>query len=67
MSLDRFKVAQGSLLALFGIVTLLQLFSFPGQIAHMRRVNGLSLVIEILLTLLLFALFACARLKQILK
>jgi hypothetical protein len=48
MSLYRFKVAQFSLLALFGIVTVLQLSSFPGQFAHMRRVNGLSLLIEVL-------------------
>ena len=61
MSLNRFKVARFSLLALFGIVTVLQLFSFPGQFAHMRRVNGLSLLIEILLTLVVAALFACAQ------
>jgi hypothetical protein len=55
MSLNRFKVARFSLLALFGIVTVLQLFSFPGQFSHMRRVNGLSLLIEILLTLVVVA------------
>ena len=35
---------------LFLIVTMLQLFSFPGQFAHMRRETGISLFLEIALT-----------------
>jgi hypothetical protein len=65
MFLNRFKVARFSLLALFGIVTVLQLFSFPGQFAYMRRANGLSLLIEILLTLVVALLFACAQIAII--
>ena len=65
MSFNRFKVARFSLLALFGIVTVLQLFSFPGQFAYMRRANGLSLLIEILLTLVVALLFACAQIAII--
>ena len=65
MYLDRFKVARLSLIALFGIVTVLQLFSFPGQFAYMRRANGLSLLIEILLTLVVALLFACAQIAII--
>ena len=65
MYLDRFKVARLSLIALFGIVTVLQLFSFPGQFAYMRRTSGLSLLIEILLTLVVALLFACAQIAII--
>ena len=65
MYFDRFKVARLSLIALFGIVTVLQLFSFPGQFAYMRRTSGLSLLIEILLTLVVALLFACAQIAII--
>jgi hypothetical protein len=65
MPLNRFRVARFSLLALFGIVTVLQLFSFPGQFAHLRRASGLSLLIEILLTLVVALLFACAQIAII--
>ena len=65
MPLNRFGVARFSLLALFGIVTVLQLFSFPGQFAHLRRASGLSLLIEILLTLVVALLFACAQIAII--
>ena len=50
-----FKVlyARTSIILLFAIVTMLQIFSFPGQFAHMRRVGSIELLFEIWLTVLL--------------
>ena len=50
-----FKIlyARSSIILLFAIVTMLQIFSFPGQFAHMRRVGSIALLFEIWLTLLL--------------
>jgi hypothetical protein len=55
MSLVNFKLlyARLSIILLFGIVTMLQIFSFPGQFAHMRRVGSIGLIYEIWLTSLL--------------
>ena len=50
-----FKIlyARISIILLFVIVTMLQIFSFPGQFAHMRRVGSIELLFEIWLTVLL--------------
>jgi hypothetical protein len=60
-NLNKILMARLSLAALFLIVTVLQVFSFPGQFAHMRRASGISLLLEILLTVLVAALFLCAQ------
>jgi hypothetical protein len=60
-SFNKILLARLSLAALFLIVTVLQVFSFPGQFAHMRRASGISLLLEILLTVLVAALFLCAQ------
>lgn len=57
----RLLIARVSLVLLFLIVTMLQLFSVPGQFAHMRREQGISLLQEIALTGLFFALLASAQ------
>jgi len=44
---------RSSIILLFAIVTMLQIFSFPGQFAHTRRVGSIELLFEIWLTLLL--------------
>ena len=49
----KFRYAKLSIVSLFAIVTMLQIFSFPGQFAHMRRVGSIELIFEIWLTLLL--------------
>ena len=49
----KIRYAKLSIVFLFAIVTLLQIFSFPGQFAHMRRVGSIELLFEIWLTLLL--------------
>ena len=49
----KIRFAQFSVILLFGIITMLQFFSFPGQFAHMRRVGDIELLFEIWLTLLL--------------
>lgn len=61
--INKFNFARISLIPLFAIVTLLQIFSFPGQFAHMRRESGISLVIEIALTLTFASLLLCAQLS----
>ena len=50
-----FKIlyARISIILLFAVVTMLQIFSFPGQFAHMRRVGSIELIFEIWLTVLL--------------
>jgi hypothetical protein len=61
--MHKFLFARAALILLFAIVTLLQIFSFPGQFAHMRRVEGISLLLEILLTALVALLLLSAQLS----
>ena len=49
----KIKYAKLSIVLLFAIVTMLQIFSFPGQFAHMRRIGSIELLFEIWLTVLL--------------
>ena len=56
-----FLITRVSLILLFLIVTMLQLFSLPGQFAHMRKMNGISLLQEIVLTGLFTILLLCAQ------
>ena len=49
----KINYAKLSIVLLFAIVTMLQIFSFPGQFAHMRRIGSIELLFEIWLTLLL--------------
>ncbi len=51
-----------SLALLFAIISLLQIFSFPGQFEHMSDVEGLSRLYEVSLTLLFAAWFLCGQL-----
>lgn len=46
----KFLFARSTLFLLFGIITLLQVFSFPGQFSHMRKVEGFSLLQQVILT-----------------
>lgn len=57
----RFAISRVSLLLLFSIITMLQIFSFPGQFAHIRRVHGISRFTEIALTLSAGSLFVCGQ------
>ena len=58
---SKFLLAKVALIGLFTIVTVLQVFSFPGQFAHMGRINGWKLIWEVALTLLVALLFLCAQ------
>ena len=60
-NVSKFLLAKVALIGLFTIVTVLQVFSFPGQFAHMGRVNGWKLIWEVALTLLVALLFLCAQ------
>ena len=62
MSEKRFIVAKAGFLLLFLGLTLLQFLSFPGQFAHMRRSQGISLVIEIALTIVVGLWILCGQL-----
>ena len=57
----RFKITRVAFTLLFIIVTTLQVFSFPGQFSHMRRASGISLIIELALTLLFGIWMLCAQ------
>jgi hypothetical protein len=59
--LNKFTLVRLGLIGLFTIITMLQLLSFPGQISHIRRVNGLSLIFEITLTLVVGIWFLCGQ------
>ncbi len=48
----KIRYAQASVILLFAIITMLQLFSFPGQFAHMRKMGNFELIFEIWLVLL---------------
>lgn len=61
----RFIAARGGFLLLFLGLTLLQIFSFPGQFQHMRRTQGLSLLFEVTLTLLVGLWLLCGQLALI--
>ena len=61
MSVSQISVARFALAGLFFIVTVLQVFSFPGQFAHIRRTTGISFLLEILLVFLVAGLFFCAQ------
>jgi len=58
----RFIAARGGFALLFLGLTLLQLLSFPGQFQHMRRTQGISLVFEIALTLVVGLWLLCGQL-----
>jgi len=60
-NVSKFLLAKVALIGLFTIVTVLQAFSFPGQFAHMGRINGWKLILEVALTLLVALLFLCAQ------
>ena len=57
----RFIAARGGFVLLFLGLTLLQLLSFPGQFQHMRRTQGLSLVFEIALTVVVGIWLLCGQ------
>ena len=57
----KFLIARLSLIMLFLIVTMLQLFSFPGQFAHIRRETGISVFLEIALTGIVAILLLAAQ------
>ena len=61
MSEKRFIVAKAGFLFLFLGLTLLQFLSFPGQFALMRRSQGISLVIEIALTIVVGLWILCGQ------
>lgn len=43
----KIKYAQASIILLFCIITMLQIFSFPGQFAHMRKLGKIEVIFEI--------------------
>ncbi len=58
----RFLIARSGFALLFLGITLIQLFSFPGQFAHMRREQGTSLILEITFTFLVGVWLMCGQL-----
>ena len=61
MSEMRFIVAKAGFLLLFLGLTLVQFLSFPGQFQHMRRTQGISLLIEVALTIVVGLWILCGQ------
>ena len=61
MSEMRFNVAKAGFLLLFLGLTLVQFLSFPGQFQHMRRTQGISLFIEVCLTIVVGLWIFCGQ------
>ena len=61
MSEKRFIVAKAGFLFLFLGLTLVQFLSFPGQFQHMRRTQGISLLIEVALTIMVGVWILCGQ------
>ena len=61
MSEKRFFVAKAGLFLLFLGLTLVQFLSFPGQFQHMRRTQGISLFIEVGLTIVVGLWILCGQ------
>ena len=61
MSEKRFIVAKAGFLFLFLGLTLVQFLSFPGQFQHMRRTQGISLLIEVALTIVVGLWILCGQ------
>ena len=61
MSEMRFIVAKAGFLLLFLGLTLVQFLSFPGQFQHMRRIQGISLFIEVGLTIVVGLWIFCGQ------
>ena len=61
----RFFVARAGLVLLFLGITLLQLFSFPGQFQHMRRIRGWSFFYEVALTMTVGVWLLCGQVALI--
>jgi hypothetical protein len=61
MSEKRFIVAKAGFLLLFLGLTLVQFLSFPGQFQHMRSTQGMSLLIEVGLTIVVGIWILCGQ------
>jgi hypothetical protein len=61
----RFVVARAGLVLLFLGITVLQLFSFPGQFQHMRRTQGWPALYEVALTLAVGLWLLCGQIALI--
>ena len=61
MSEKRFVVAKAGFLFLFLGLTLVQILSFPGQFQHIRRTQGMSLLIEVALTIVVGLWILCGQ------
>ena len=55
-------IARLGIIALFLMITMLQVFSFPGQFAHMRTLHRIDLLFEVILTLLVGLWLTCGQL-----
>lgn len=61
MSEMRIIITKAGFLVLFLGLTMVQFFSFPGQFEHMRRTQGISLLIELSLTIVVGLWLLCGQ------
>ena len=57
----RFTVPKAGFLLLFIGLTMVQFLSFPGQFQHMRRTQGISLLLEVALTIIVGLWLLCGQ------
>jgi len=57
----RFTVAKAGFLLLFIGLTMVQFLSFPGQFEHMRKTQGISLLLEVALTIIVGLWLLCGQ------
>lgn len=57
----RFTIAKAGFLLLFIGLTMVQFFSFPGQFQHMRKTQGTSLLLEVVLTIVVGLWLLCGQ------
>ena len=65
MSSYKFLISRASVVGLFLGISAIQLLSIPGQFAHMRKVGGISLLVEIALTVVVGVWLFCGQLALI--
>ena len=57
----RFTIAKAGFLLLFIGLTMVQFLSFPGQFQHMRKTQGTSLLLEVVLTIVVGLWLLCGQ------
>lgn len=61
----KYRLAKSLIIPLFVVITVVQVFSFPGQFNHMRKINSIDFVLELFLTLLVGGWLLCGQIALV--